>query len=97
MPKIAQFAEIHGIPSGSYEDWYDLAACTAPGVDPDWWFPERGASRERDRAKAICHSCPVKDQCCASAVAHEEQHGLFGGMSLPDRRKWRDTNERKTG
>ncbi|MGC7247270.1 WhiB family transcriptional regulator, partial [Mycobacteroides abscessus] len=56
---------------------------------------ERGASRECQLAKAICHDCPVKIQCREYAVSHQEQWGLWGELSLKDRRRW--NQERKAG
>ncbi|QQG96191.1 WhiB family transcriptional regulator [Mycobacteroides chelonae] len=95
MPEIAEFAEILGLidlPMWQYR-WQDDAACK--GYPTSWWFPETGASRECHRAKAICASCPVQIQCREDALNHHDQHGLFGGMSLKDRRRW--GNERKAG
>ena len=40
-------------------EWQDLANCL--GVDPDLFFPERGASTRE--AKAVCHGCIVRDDC----------------------------------
>lgn len=93
MGEIAQFGEIIGVISGSRESWYDQAACTKPGVNPDWWFPPRGGSRDRERARAICRDCPVRLQCLETAIEHTEQHGIFGELDLRGRRKW--GNERK--
>ncbi|AWG51604.1 WhiB family transcriptional regulator [Mycobacteroides abscessus] len=88
MPEIAEFAEILGrleLPIWELE-WQNHAACK--GMDTNLWYPERGASRECQLAKSICHDCPVKIQCREYAVSHQEQWGLWGELSLKDRRKW---------
>ncbi|SKD93945.1 transcriptional regulator [Mycobacteroides abscessus subsp. massiliense] len=88
--------EILGTLQGIYVGdlgWQDQAACK--GMPTDWWFPEQGASRECKRAKAICHNCPVRTQCLEYAVSHQEQWGLWGELSLKDRRRW--NQERKAG
>nr|WP_078278565.1 WhiB family transcriptional regulator [Mycobacteroides franklinii] len=71
--------------------WQDRAACR--GLPTSWWFPEQGGSRECQLAKAICHGCPVKAQCLQYAIDVHDQHGIYGELSLRDRRKW--GNERK--
>ncbi|AGM28155.1 hypothetical protein MABM_17400 [Mycobacteroides abscessus] len=95
MPEIAEFAEILGrLELSTWElEWQDHAACR--GMDTNLWYPERGASRECQLAKAICHDCPVKIQCREYAVSHQEQWGLWGELSLKDRRRW--NQERKAG
>ncbi|WP_165618466.1 WhiB family transcriptional regulator [Mycobacteroides chelonae] len=59
----------------------------------EWWFPESGPSQNCNRAKAICHNCPVKIQCLEYALEVHDQHGIYGELSLKDRRRWRQ--ERK--
>lgn len=88
-------AEIVGAIRGVHEDWYDLAECAKPGVNPDWWFPPRGGSQDRERARAICHNCPVRLQCLEAAIERAEQAGIFGELDLKGRRRW--NRERKAG
>lgn len=49
---------------------------------------ERGANRIRreKRAKAICSTCPVLNQCREFAIAAEEPYGVWGGLSESERR-----------
>ena len=42
--------------------WQSKANCM--GVDPDLFFPERGASTKE--AKEVCRGCVVKDECLES-------------------------------
>lgn len=65
--------------------WHADALCSQ--VDPDLFFPERGASPKD--AKAVCAKCPVRDSCLSEALDGEERHGVWGGLSERERRKRR--------
>lgn len=65
--------------------WWDLANCL--GVDPDLFFPERGASTKE--AKEICRGCVVKKDCLEYALENGEKFGIWGGMSERERRRLR--------
>ncbi|MGI8664013.1 MAG: WhiB family transcriptional regulator [Acidimicrobiales bacterium] len=62
--------------------WQDYANCL--GVDPDLFFPERGASTRE--AKEVCRGCVVRDDCLEYALANGEKFGIGGGMSERERR-----------
>lgn len=65
--------------------WQRLANCL--GLDPDVFFPERGASTRE--AKEVCRSCVVRAECLDFAVANGERFGIWGGLSERERRKVR--------
>ena len=65
--------------------WMAQGACV--GVNPDLFFPERGASTKE--AKAVCARCPVQYRCLAWAVEQRELFGIWGGTSVRDRRRLR--------
>lgn len=65
--------------------WATEAVCL--GVDPDLFFPERGAST--DEARAVCAPCPVRTECLEFALANYETHGIWGGKSERERRRIR--------
>ncbi len=65
--------------------WQSSANCL--GVDPDLFFPERGASTRE--AKEVCRGCVVKDDCLEYALASGEKFGIWGGMSERERRRIR--------
>ena len=46
--------------------WQDNANCL--GVDPDLFFPERGASTRE--AKEVCRACIVRVECLEYALAN---------------------------
>jgi WhiB family transcriptional regulator, redox-sensing transcriptional regulator len=67
------------------ETWWDLANCL--GVDPDLFFPERGASTRE--AKEVCRGCVVRMDCLEYALTNSEKFGIWGGMSERERRRIR--------
>lgn len=65
--------------------WQELANCL--GVDPDLFFPERGASTRE--AKEVCRGCVVREDCLEYALSNGEKFGIWGGMSERERRRIR--------
>jgi WhiB family transcriptional regulator, redox-sensing transcriptional regulator len=65
--------------------WQDFANCL--GVDPDLFFPERGASTRE--AKEVCKGCVVREDCLEYALANGEKFGIWGGLSERERRRIR--------
>ena len=65
--------------------WQDSAACI--GADTAIFFPESGDPV--GSAKALCRACPVREQCLADALERGEVHGVWGGLSAKERRKYR--------
>ena len=63
--------------------WQDYANCL--GVDPDLFFPERGASTRE--AKEVCRGCVVRAECLEFALANGEKFGIWGGLSERERRR----------
>ena len=66
-------------------DWQSRANCM--GVDPDLFFPERGASTRE--AKEVCRGCVVREDCLEYALANGEKFGIWGGLSERERRRLR--------
>jgi WhiB family redox-sensing transcriptional regulator len=67
------------------DSWQLYANCL--GVDPDLFFPERGASTKE--AKQVCQSCVVREECLEYALANGEKFGIWGGLSERERRRIR--------
>lgn len=65
--------------------WQDQANCL--GVDPDLFFPERGASTRE--AKEVCRGCVVRNDCLEFALENGEKFGIWGGLSERERRRLR--------
>lgn len=73
-------------------DWQLHGACR--GMDSARFFhpdAERGHARAERvrRAKEICESCPVLQQCREHALAVIEPYGIWGGLDESERRALR--------
>ena len=72
--------------------WRDRAGCLDQPVD--WFFPMPGPNlkNEISRAKAICSTCPVKQQCLDYAMSFVRGRyitlpGIYGGTTETERWK----------
>lgn len=71
------------------EAWTERAACVG-ALNPDAWFPERGANGNMEARLALraCADCPVKDLCLKEALAQGPScEGIWGGTTHAERRK----------
>lgn len=75
-------------PAPTVVDWRQRAACAAPDVDPEWFFPEPGHTA--NLARQVCARCPVKAPCLADALAWSDEHGIRGGLTPRERRRLRE-------
>jgi WhiB family redox-sensing transcriptional regulator len=62
--------------------WAHLASCRT--LDPELFFPE--TANDEDAAKAVCAACPVRQACLDHALAASEPYGIWGGLTLRERR-----------
>ena len=54
--------------------WMDRAACTSrPDLD---WFD---LDCNLQPCLEVCITCPVADDCLDYAIAHQAEHGMWGG------------------
>lgn len=67
------------------QNWRALGRCA--GTDPDLWFAV--GAQEHKMAKMICRSCPVRKECLAYALEAPVDHGVWGGMTERERRRFR--------
>lgn len=78
-------------------EWQNGAACDItrhPDVNPDWWFPSTGESRDFDaKAKAICATCPIRVTCLEKAMEDEDAQGTWGGMTEQERKHLREDDQ----
>ena len=57
-------------------------------MDPGFFMPERGDANLIKAAKAICATCPVKDQCRDYGLNEHRRFdldGIFGGLTKIER------------
>jgi len=64
--------------------WRLRGACR--GLDPEIFYP---ATEEEDiqRAKVVCNTCVVQQQCLEFALANRESEGIWGGATEKERRR----------
>jgi WhiB family transcriptional regulator, redox-sensing transcriptional regulator len=83
-PKMAPAAAAKAPPGA----WWELAVCHT--ADPELFFPVSGsgaaAQIDMARAKVICQSCTVRDECLNYALDTRQAHGVWGGRSEEERR-----------
>jgi hypothetical protein len=70
-------------------DWRHHAACADVYVDPELFFAT-GPKADDQAAKAICRSCPVREQCLEWAL-DALPDGVAGGCTEDERRALRRT------
>jgi WhiB family transcriptional regulator, redox-sensing transcriptional regulator len=88
MPRVARggvLVDIASLCDRQEREWQSRANCM--GVDPDLFFPERGASTRE--AKEVCRGCVVREDCLEYALANGEKFGIWGGLSERERRRLR--------
>jgi WhiB family transcriptional regulator, redox-sensing transcriptional regulator len=69
--------------------WWQAAACRT--ADPDIFFPVSAHGPGQDditRAKAVCARCPVRRRCLQFALATHQVHGVWGGTTEEERRRY---------
>lgn len=74
------------------EGWMADAECSRPNVDPELFYLRKYQQALNDRktkqAKAICHRCSVRLDCLKYSLAHNEKFGIWGGMTVHERRRY---------
>lgn len=70
--------------------WRYLAICRSE--DPELFHPVSQSGPAYDaqveKAKAVCHRCPVRAECLSEALA-SPQDGIWGGLAEDERRDLR--------
>lgn len=67
------------------QDWRSGALCAQN--NPDLWFAV--GALEHKYAKKICRECPVRRECLAYAMEAPIDHGIWGGLTERERRRYR--------
>lgn len=73
-------------------DWREQAACRGKTAV---FYPEAGfrggynpaLKAQVKAARAVCATCSVKDACLAHALAEDEPEGIWGGLTVAQRRR----------
>ena len=83
LKAVPALGEIFGTPASRDLSWQRFALCAQ--ADPDSWYVEKGESNLP--AKRICATCPVRQICLEHALETDEPWGVWGGLSVHERRK----------
>jgi len=75
MPRL----QIPSVPT----DFFDDAACR--GIDLDVFFPVSDA--KAGEAKAVCATCPVREECLEFALNTRPADGVWGGLTAIERHR----------
>ena len=67
--------------------WREAAACL--GVVDVNFFPDKEDLGAIIRAKAICATCPVADECLSWAIETNQSEGIWGAHTPKERRRLR--------
>ena len=67
------------------QDWRAGALCAQR--DPNLWFAV--GAIEHKEAKRICRGCPVRVDCLVYAMDEPVDHGIWGGLTERERRRFR--------
>lgn len=65
--------------------WREAAAC----IDVTYqvsFFPSKEDLLGIAKAKAVCSTCPVSDQCLSWAIVSNQTEGIWGGNTAKERR-----------
>ena len=68
-------------------DWRNGAKCVPS--DPELFFPIGNtgpALKQIEKAKEVCASCDVQEQCLQYALETSQDDGVWGGLSEDERR-----------
>lgn len=76
--------------------WRNRSACL--DEDPELFFPvgtTGPALDQTERAKAVCRSCPVSNECLEWALDTNQDAGVWGGLNEDERRALRRQRQRR--
>ena len=65
-------------------DWVERGLCRHYYYDA--WYAD--TKHLVEYAKNICQSCPVRTECLEHALKTDERHGIWGGLSYLERRRY---------
>lgn len=65
--------------------WREAASCLET-TDEVSFFPDRDDVGAIAKAKAICATCPVADECLSWAIESNQAEGIWGGHTPKERR-----------
>mgnify|MGYP003129510684 FL=1 len=74
-------------------EWMDEGSCR--DLETDVFFGDTNSPRKSAVAKAICSTCPVREECLDYAIRNLEMFGIWGGHTTAERKTLRKEWEEK--
>ena len=76
------------------EEWRELGSCRKLATSMFFPIGQTGEAEVKiARAKKVCVTCPVRQQCLEFAITTNQEYGVWGGHSEEERRvirrQWR--------
>ena len=65
--------------------WREAASCLEV-TDEVNFFPNREDFLAIAKAKTVCATCPVADECLSWAIESNQSEGIWGGQTAKERR-----------
>jgi WhiB family transcriptional regulator, redox-sensing transcriptional regulator len=74
------------------QEWREHASCLDFSAVLFFGFDDSESPAEKrlreDQAKTVCVECPVRQDCLDYALSARESHGIWGGMTDVERRRF---------
>ncbi|MFD4413518.1 WhiB family transcriptional regulator [Streptomyces sp. NPDC058251] len=84
LSELRKGRRARAVPRRSTAPWVFRGACR--DVESELFFPEgEQSSGHEEKAKGICASCPVTQQCLMHAQSVPERFGVWGGKTARER------------
>lgn len=75
------------MPSTRRDHWTEQAGCTTVPLEVFYGTDEHPLTRkEKQQAKDLCASCPVRKECLIVSLETNEYWGIWGGLDERERR-----------
>lgn len=78
-----------GLAEAEDQNWRAQALCSRS--EPELWFAV--GALEHKIAKSVCRRCPVRQECLNYAMEAPVDHGIWGGFTERERRRYRRRND----
>lgn len=97
-PRVVQHADEAWMPDGACRlpenrsvDFFPATQHTPTGRPRAERYTRASATDAENRAREVCESCPVMDECRDYALATRQEAGVWGGLTEEERRsrRWR--------
>jgi len=94
---VANYSTWSRASSEDEKDWRDKAACKDID-DPELFFPVGNtgpALIQIEKAKSVCNTCISREECLGYAMVHNQDSGVWGGLSEDERRGLKRRSSRR--